>query len=154
CPPSLGYRLRKTVRQNTGAVLGASLVVLALVAGIIGTTWGMLRATDAEAAAVAEAKRKDDALVLKEEALDQAVRERARAEKAENEAKHDRDRAVGAEADTKAFTDFLVYDVLAAARPKAVQGGLGIDVKVVDVLAAADGRVGTVFAGRPKAEAV
>src|SRR5262245_12798697 len=45
CPPSLGYRLRKLVRRHQGPVLAAALVVLALVGGMIGTTWGMLRAT-------------------------------------------------------------------------------------------------------------
>src|SRR4249920_3492411 len=35
CPPSAWYRLRKFVRRNKGPVLGASLVVLALVGGII-----------------------------------------------------------------------------------------------------------------------
>src|SRR5437016_4417150 len=44
CPPSAGYRLRKFVRRNKRPVLAASFVVLALVGGIIGATWGMLRA--------------------------------------------------------------------------------------------------------------
>src|SRR5947199_1662022 len=55
CPPSAGYRLRKFARRHKGPVLAASLVLLVLVAGIIGTTAGMLRATDAEADAKHEA---------------------------------------------------------------------------------------------------
>ena len=43
-PPSRVYRLRKFVRKHRGAVVAASLVVLALVGGIAGTTWGMIRA--------------------------------------------------------------------------------------------------------------
>ncbi len=69
CPPSAAYRLRKFVRRNKGPVLAAAVVALALVAGIIGTTWSMLRATDAEAVAVSEAKQKQNALQDKEEAL-------------------------------------------------------------------------------------
>jgi serine/threonine protein kinase/WD40 repeat protein len=69
CPPSAGYRLRKFFRRYKGAVLAASLLVLVLVGGIIGTTLGMLRATDAEAHAVTEAKQKEDALQEKEAAL-------------------------------------------------------------------------------------
>jgi serine/threonine protein kinase/WD40 repeat protein len=69
CPPSLGYRLRKFVRRHKGAVLTASLVVLALVGGIVGTTWGMIRATDARAGAVSEAKEKERALQDKLAAL-------------------------------------------------------------------------------------
>src|SRR5262249_45265179 len=69
CPPSAAYRLRKFVRRYKGPLLAASLVVLALVGGMIGTTWGMLRATDAHARAVSEAKQKEDALEAKETAL-------------------------------------------------------------------------------------
>src|SRR5262245_60398456 len=69
CPPSTWYRLRKNVRRHKGPVLAASLVVLALVGGIIGTTWGLIRATDAETDAVQEAKQKAEALIAKEAAL-------------------------------------------------------------------------------------
>jgi serine/threonine protein kinase/WD40 repeat protein len=61
CPPSLGYRLGKFVRRNRGPVLAASLVGLALVGGIIGTTWGLIRTSNARAAAVHEAEQKEAA---------------------------------------------------------------------------------------------
>src|SRR5688572_4977235 len=71
CPPSTGYRLRKLVRRNRGPVLAAFLVVLALVAGIIGTTWGMMRAEQARrnalSAQFAEAERADGERRAKEE---------------------------------------------------------------------------------------
>jgi len=61
CPPSTGYRMRKFIGRNRGLVLASALVLLTLVAGIVGTTWGMIRAEyarrDAVAAQVAEAKR-------------------------------------------------------------------------------------------------
>src|SRR6266853_7027195 len=38
CPPSAGYRLRKFARRHRGPVLAASLLVLALSGGIVGTT--------------------------------------------------------------------------------------------------------------------
>jgi tetratricopeptide (TPR) repeat protein len=69
CPPSAGYRLRKFVRRNKGPMLAVALVVLALVVGIIGTTWGMLRATDAQTRAEDEANQKADALKDKGAAL-------------------------------------------------------------------------------------
>jgi serine/threonine protein kinase/tetratricopeptide (TPR) repeat protein len=50
CPPSTSYRLKKLVRRNKGPVLAAGLVFLALVIGMIGTTWGLFRAKRAEAA--------------------------------------------------------------------------------------------------------
>jgi serine/threonine protein kinase/WD40 repeat protein len=46
CPPTLGYRLRKLLRRHKAPVVAFSLVLLALVAGIIGT-WGLLRAEKA-----------------------------------------------------------------------------------------------------------
>ena len=51
--PAVGRLSAAEVRAAAqGPVLAASLVALALVVGIIGTTWGMLRATVAEAEAV------------------------------------------------------------------------------------------------------
>jgi WD40 repeat protein/tetratricopeptide (TPR) repeat protein len=61
-PPSAGYRLRKFVRRNRGPVLAVSLVMLVLVAGVVGTTWGMVRAIRAEGEAVSEAWQKETAL--------------------------------------------------------------------------------------------
>jgi tetratricopeptide (TPR) repeat protein/serine/threonine protein kinase len=58
CPPSAGYRLRKFARRNKGPVLAATTIVLVLVAGILGTTWGMLHA---KAAARAEKQAKETA---------------------------------------------------------------------------------------------
>jgi tetratricopeptide (TPR) repeat protein len=61
CPPSGWYRLRKFVRRHRGAVLAASLVLVALLAGMVGTTWGLLRAEharDAEASANAAAHKR------------------------------------------------------------------------------------------------
>jgi serine/threonine protein kinase/WD40 repeat protein len=47
CPPTVGYRLRKLARRHKAPMAAASLVLLALVAGIIGTTWGLVRADKA-----------------------------------------------------------------------------------------------------------
>src|SRR5262249_50370884 len=74
CPPSARYRVQKFVRRNKSPVVAAVLLLLALVAGVIGTTWGMIRATramiratDAEAKAVSEAKQKATALAAVEQ---------------------------------------------------------------------------------------
>ena len=72
CPPTLGYRVGKIVRRHRSAVLAASLVVFALVGGIIGTSWGMLSATEAQADAVYEASQKVEALKNREAALAEA----------------------------------------------------------------------------------
>ncbi len=44
CPPSAAYRLRKFVRRNKGPALATLLIFLALIAGVSGTTWGLIRA--------------------------------------------------------------------------------------------------------------
>jgi serine/threonine protein kinase/WD40 repeat protein len=67
CPPSRGYRLRKFVRRHRGPVFASTAVLLALVAGIVGTTWGMFRANDAEAAAVHAEKQTNLALLTTRE---------------------------------------------------------------------------------------
>ena len=45
-PPGAAYRARKFVRRNRGPVAAGLVVAAALVAAVIGTTWGMLWAMD------------------------------------------------------------------------------------------------------------
>ncbi len=44
CPPSAAYRLRKFVRRHKRPVLAGVFIFLALVAGVVGTTYGLIRA--------------------------------------------------------------------------------------------------------------
>jgi hypothetical protein len=46
-PPSAGYRLKKFVKRNKGRVVAATLLLVALSAGLAGTTWGLIRAAEA-----------------------------------------------------------------------------------------------------------
>src|SRR5262249_44717602 len=73
CPPSVGYRLRKFVLRNKGPVVAATLVTLALVGGIVGTSVGLL---------LSEARRRDAETARKdlEHQRDQARRQRERAD--------------------------------------------------------------------------
>jgi serine/threonine protein kinase/tetratricopeptide (TPR) repeat protein len=76
CPPSAGYRLRKLLRRHRGPVLAAALVLLALLAGLVGTTWGLIRAEQARQAesgqrALAEANERK---ALEEKRIAEAVR--------------------------------------------------------------------------------
>jgi serine/threonine protein kinase/Flp pilus assembly protein TadD len=69
-PPSQRYRLRKFVRRNRGPVLAVSLVLLALVAGVVGTTWQAIRAADrAEGERLAK-ERAEANFVLANEAVE------------------------------------------------------------------------------------
>jgi len=66
-PASAGYRLRKILRRNKGPVVAASLIFLALVGGVIGTTVGLFEAV---AAQKQEALRADsEAKLAKENGL-------------------------------------------------------------------------------------
>jgi tetratricopeptide (TPR) repeat protein len=47
CPPSALYRVTKFVRRNKALVLTAAAVLLTLIGGIVGTTFGLLRAEQA-----------------------------------------------------------------------------------------------------------
>jgi WD40 repeat protein/serine/threonine protein kinase len=95
CPPSLVYRLGKFCRRNRGPVLAAGLLLLALVGGIVGTTWGLLRA---ELARQAEAEQRHIAQTKERE----AGREKGNALAAAREEKKARDEAIQArEAETK-----------------------------------------------------
>jgi serine/threonine protein kinase len=47
-PPSASYRIQKFVRRNKSRVIAVGLILLALVGGIIGTTYGLFRAVAGE----------------------------------------------------------------------------------------------------------
>ncbi len=88
-PPSAAYRLGKFLRRHKGPAMATALLLLALVAGIAGTTRGMLAAREALRAeaeqrniAQREAKEKEQARAAAEEAKNQEERARAAAEKA------------------------------------------------------------------------
>jgi serine/threonine protein kinase/tetratricopeptide (TPR) repeat protein len=65
CPPSTVYRLKKFVRRNKGPVLAGAIVLLTLVGGIVGTSIGLMRATQAQQA---EAERAEGERQAKERA--------------------------------------------------------------------------------------
>src|SRR5262249_39645578 len=133
CPPSAAYRLRKLLRRHRGPVVAAALVLLTLVAGVVGTAWGLVRALD-------EGK-------AKEKARQQAVEN-------EGKAREESDRAREADADTRAYATFLANHILAASRPEGVQLGVGHNVTLADALEKAEPEIAKVFRGRPKAEAL
>jgi serine/threonine protein kinase/tetratricopeptide (TPR) repeat protein len=71
-PPSTSYRMRKFVKRNRGQVIAASLILLALLAGLAGTGFGLMRAERqrrfAELAAVKERVAKQEAEAEKKKA--------------------------------------------------------------------------------------
>jgi eukaryotic-like serine/threonine-protein kinase len=57
CPPSAAYRMRKFVRRHRGPVLGAAVIAVLLLGGIIGTSVGLFQAKRARGVAQANAER-------------------------------------------------------------------------------------------------
>jgi serine/threonine protein kinase/tetratricopeptide (TPR) repeat protein len=105
-PPSAGYRVRKFARRHKGRVIAASLVLLALVAGVIGTSWGLVRA---ERALRAEARRAEG----ERQARQQAQRDRDKAIQAEQAERTAREHEQEQRKYAQAIADFVRNDFLA-----------------------------------------
>jgi hypothetical protein len=105
-PPSAGYRLRKFARKNRAALTMAAVIGLLLVAGIVGTTAGLLEARSQTENAKAETREKDKALRAEAEARE-AEKTRADSERQAKEAK-ERERKYA-----QAIADFVKDDFLA-----------------------------------------
>jgi serine/threonine protein kinase/WD40 repeat protein len=72
-PPGAGYRLRKFVRRNRGPVLTAVIVLAVLVAGIVGTVTGLIRALDEKRSADAARKTAEEKESLARESGEQLL---------------------------------------------------------------------------------
>jgi len=138
-PPSRSYRLRKFVRKHRVGVIAASLVLLLLLAGVTGTTWGLF-----EARRSARAERVAKLEAQERKALAEANERKALAA-AEEEKK--------AKETVEAVLDFVENNILTAARPKDQFGGLGNDVKLADAVQAALSSIGNEFPDKPLIEA-
>lgn len=102
-PPSKLYRFQKLIKRNQAQVLAASLVMMSLLAGIVGTTWGLIRAeqrrVQAEAAQAEEATQRGLAQANEAKALlakEEEIRQRAIAEAEKQQAIESRNRALDA----------------------------------------------------------
>ncbi len=83
CPPSTAYRLKKFLRKHKGKAIAAGAVLMALVLGIIGTGWGLLRAEAAKAAANRSAQQAIASEEKTRTALEQETAARKHAQAAE-----------------------------------------------------------------------
>jgi serine/threonine protein kinase/tetratricopeptide (TPR) repeat protein len=125
CPPSARYRFGKFARRNKAALVAASLVVAALLAGSALATWQAVVATRAKQEAVAAAIAEKTAKVTAE----------------------------AREAETRAVLEFVQNKVFAAARPLGQEGGLGREVTLRKAVEAAVPFVENSFTNQPLVEA-
>jgi serine/threonine protein kinase/tetratricopeptide (TPR) repeat protein len=128
-PPSAGYRLGKFLKRHRAPAIAAGLVMIALLVGIAGTTYGLIRA---------EAQRRKAVAAQKAE-----TEERARAVA-------ERDKAIAAESRSTAINEFLTQDLLAQAEPD--NNAPEDHVTLLEVLDRAAEKVGQRFAGHPELE--
>jgi tetratricopeptide (TPR) repeat protein len=138
-------------------VIAASLVLLALLGGIAGTTYGLFRA---QAARRAEAKQRDLAVLERDRAVSaerQTTIERDKAIAAETQTAIERDKAIASEtkareeaAKSKAINDFLTQDLLTQAEP--ANNAVEDKVTLLEVLDRAAEKVGPRFADQPEIE--
>jgi serine/threonine protein kinase/tetratricopeptide (TPR) repeat protein len=138
-PPSTAYRIGKFLKRNKGPVLAASLVLLALVGGIVGTTWEMVRA---DRAAQEAAERAEGERIAKEHEVEQRSLAETRRQQAETRA-----------AETEASLSFVESRVFAAARPEGQEGGLGRAVTLRKALEASLPYLAKSFPNQPLIEA-
>ncbi len=128
-PASKAYLMRKFVRRHRTGVIATSLVVLALMLGVAGTTLGLVWAVNeknrAEQLALAEVAAKEDA----KEASERAIRE---AEAADD------------------LSEFFILDVLSAVDPSK---SMDKDLTVRDALINASENIEGKFGDRPDVEA-
>ncbi|MCK4873785.1 MAG: serine/threonine protein kinase, partial [Phycisphaerales bacterium] len=157
-PPGARYRMSKFIRRNRAGVLVASIVLIVLLTGIAGTTWGLLAASGARDAEREAKERTQAALTLAEQRLedvraarDAEAEQRRIAEEARIRAEEEADNA-------REISNFLTDDLLAAVAPSA-ESGKGKDVLMRDVLDAASEKIeeasqsGGRFADKPLIEA-
>ncbi len=167
-PPSNIYRLKKFYRRNRRAVQGLVSLVICLCAGILGTSIGLMRASTAEMEAHKNEMIAQNALLEEHKAihnlqlamdvlnntrvkLDSSLNELIQANLEVNQQKST---AEFRAKELNAFADFLVNDVLAAARPEEQPGGLGVKVSVKDAILVAGKDLDKKFKDLPLAEAI
>jgi eukaryotic-like serine/threonine-protein kinase len=92
-PPSAGNRLRKFARRHKAQVIAGSFLLLALLAGIAGTTFGLLRAQKAQVRAEAGEKLAGDRLKQVVQEKQHAEEEKKKAETARKKAEAEKQNA-------------------------------------------------------------
>ncbi|QDU83151.1 Serine/threonine-protein kinase PknB [Planctomycetes bacterium Pla163] len=146
-PPSARYRFAKFVKRNRAQVVAAAIVLVVLVAGMVGTTWGLVwalderdradaAATQAQLATAAEAEQRAAAQESERRAVAEAERatlareaeaeQRAAAQESEARAVAEAERATQAEAEALARAEEL--ETVAAFQTAQLNG---IDVQAM-----------------------
>jgi serine/threonine protein kinase/tetratricopeptide (TPR) repeat protein len=84
CPPSAGYRLKKFVRRNRVTVFAAAVVLISLLAGVMGTSIGLVRAMRLDRQSQIAAEQARDAADSEHQARLAEVTQRKQADEVAN----------------------------------------------------------------------
>lgn len=102
-PPSASYRLRKFLKRNKAPAIAGSLLIVTLLAGIAGTTWGVVEANRQTKIAENETHQKDHALKAETLARQRAQQQTNIAIEARERESHARNDAETSLADLSTF---------------------------------------------------
>lgn len=103
-PPSAGYRIRKFVKRHKGTVVAASIILLALIGGAVGTLYGVIKAEGETTANVLRGEA-ESARNLAENALEGEMKARTEETRLRNIA----DQALAGEQAAKREVAFFNY---------------------------------------------
>ena len=154
-PPSAAYKLRKFVQRNRPQVIAVGVVLVALIAGMAGTTFGLIRAerarlAEAEQRTIAEQKQQEAEASAKSEAEQRAI-----AEQREREATEAERLAVQREQEEKKARDETkqVLDYLVASFRKPDPDADGEKLTVAELFDQAAEQLDTTFPNQPLIQA-
>jgi eukaryotic-like serine/threonine-protein kinase len=156
-PPSATYRLRKFFQRNRGTTLAATLVLLALVGGVTGTTLAFIEARRQAGLAWSAQANEVEARVRETQRAEAEGKERLRAAAAEAMAKNREKEAKEQLALSSTVIDFLLDDLLGQAGSTAQADRRHMPDPNLTVREALDRSavvVGEKFKGLPNLEAV
>jgi serine/threonine protein kinase len=138
-PPSATYRLGKFVRKHRKWIATAASFAALLVVGVVVSSVLAIRAGRAEWAT--------------KQALSQVQAEQGKTQAALNRATEEEQKARRSTAETRTVLDFFLEKILAAARPKDQDGGLGRDATIRAAVDTAEPKIATTFRDQPAPEA-
>jgi serine/threonine protein kinase/Tfp pilus assembly protein PilF len=152
-PPSPSYRLRKFARKHrTLLATAAAFAALLVVAAAVSTSLA-IHANRAETKARRQAADADRARDAEMRQRQTAESERSRALQAERAARDEEAKTKKSESETRAVLEFFQNKVLAAARPRDQEGGLGVEATIRKAVDAAEPNIASAFRDQPGAEA-
>ncbi len=146
-------RAAEELKRRRALLAAGGVVLTVLLAGIAGTTVGLVRADAARRDAETAQRETEAKRVEAELATADALAKRAEAEAARQAEAVQKRTAVAKEAEATAVVRFFEDNVFTAARPKGQAGGLKQDVTLREAITASLPALATGFADQPLVEA-